>query len=193
MTLFEELLKKKQGGEILTLEELTPEVLEKLFIGESISDNFIASLFDVKSSKITYLRRKYGVTIKNSFIKDILNNKSNGVKEMNAQMKEHILTDKHITKMSKAIVHFAFRNGPIEDMHSDSQKNITDDDMKKLNKYMVNRIAYILTLIKEDRWIEFNYLVETFDLMFGHDWDEAIPDDGGMRNLFEDKISKFKN
>lgn len=91
------------------------------------------------------------------------------------------------------MAHFAFRNGPIEDMHANASKNITNEDMKKLNKYMVNRVAYIFTLIIEDRWMEFNFLVEYMNLMFGHHWDEAIQDDGGMGELFEKEINKFRN
>ena len=192
MTLYESFVKRKQEGEILNIEELSPNDLEKLFIGESKSDAMIASLFEVKSSRITYLRRKYGITIRNSFIKDFLDDQSDVGTELNTDMKEIILTSENITKISKAMVHFAFRNGPIEDMHADVEKNITDEDMKKLNKYMVNRVAYIFTLILEDRWMEFNFLVENIDFMFGHHWDEAIPDDGGMRKLFEKEISKFR-
>lgn len=58
---------------------------------------------------------------------------------------------------------------------------------------MVNRIAYIFILILEDRWLEFNFLVEQLDFMFGKHWDEAILDDGGMRELFENEINKFRN
>ncbi|SLL37275.1 Uncharacterised protein [Mycobacteroides abscessus subsp. abscessus] len=113
--------------------------------------------------------------------------------ELNADIKEVMISNENITKISKAVVHFAFRNGPIEDMHADVKKNITDEVMKKLNKYMVNRIAYIFTLILEDRWLEFNFLVEQLDFMFGKHWDEAILDDGGMRELFENEINKFRN
>ncbi|HLQ83951.1 MAG TPA: hypothetical protein VK121_08970 [Pseudogracilibacillus sp.] len=193
MKLYEHFLNRKQKGELLNLEELSPKDLEKLFINESKSDAMIASLFGVKSSKITYLRRKYGITIRNSLIKDFLDYESSVGMELNANMKEIILTNENISKISKAVTHFAFRNGPIEDMHADMTKQITDEDMKKLNKYMVNRIAYIFTLILEDRWTEFNFLVENMDFMFGRHWDESFPDDGGMRELFEKEINKFRN
>ncbi|MYL58643.1 hypothetical protein GLW20_14145 [Virgibacillus halodenitrificans] len=192
MKLYEHFLKRKQKGELLHLEELSSNDLEILFIEESKSDAMIASLFGVKSSKITYLRRKYGITIRNSLIKDFLDAESNVGMELNTNMIRQILTSENISKISKAVTHFAFRNGPIEDMHADVTKNITDEDMKKLNKYMVNRVAYIFTLILEDRWMEFNYLVENMNLMFGHHWDEVVQDDGGMRELFEKEINKFR-
>jgi hypothetical protein len=66
-------------------------------------------------------------------------------------------------------------------MHADPKKQLLDNDMKILNKFMVNRLAYVFKLIIEKRWIEFNFLVIQTDLMYGHDWDEAEPDDGGTR------------
>ncbi len=63
MKLYELFRKRKQEGELITLEELSANDLEILFINESKSDNMITSLFEVKSSKITYLRRKFGITI----------------------------------------------------------------------------------------------------------------------------------
>ncbi|MFB6468851.1 hypothetical protein ACE38V_19015 [Cytobacillus sp. Hz8] len=104
-----------------------------------------------------------------------------------------MLTDDNITKIAKAITHFIFRNGPIEDMHADVNKNITDKDMKILNKYMVNRLAYIIILIKENRWFELNFLVNQFDFLFGQNWDNAKPDDGGMGKLLEEKLDRYRN
>ena len=49
-----------------------------------------------------------------------------------------------IGTIAKAIVLDAFRNGPIEDMHADGK--LSDDDMKTLNKHMVNKIARILEM-----------------------------------------------
>ena len=57
---------------------------------------------------------------------------------------------------------------------------------------MVNRLAYVFTLIVEERWIEFNILVQSNDWMFGHDWDEAEIDDGGMRKYIELKLKKLR-
>ena len=44
-----------------------------------------------------------------------------------------------IDMLSKGITQFAFRSGPVEDMHA--RNKLTKKDMKALNKYMVNRIA----------------------------------------------------
>lgn len=190
MGLYEELMKRKTAGEIFDVNELTPEKLKVMFIDEEISDNMIASLFDVKPSKITYLRRKHGITIRNSIIDNFINDIPT---EMETEIKKELLKDENITKIAKAVTHFSFRNGPIENMHADMHKNITDKDMKILNKYMVNRLAYIFILIKENRWFEFNYLVNQYDFMFGHNWDNAEPDDGGMGKLLKEKLHIYRN
>jgi hypothetical protein len=56
--------------------------------------------------------------------------------------------------------------------------------MKTLNKFMVNRLAYLLQLIKENRWLELEFVIEQ-NSIFGRNWDNAEPDDGQMRKLIE--------
>ena len=51
---------------------------------------------------------------------------------------------------------------------------LTQDDMKILNKYMVNHLAGILVAIHEERWQYLESLYAYFHL-FGTDWDEAEP------------------
>ena len=52
-----------------------------------------------------------------------------------------------IDMISKAITQFAFRSGPVENMHV--RNKLTQKDMRALNKYMVNRIAGLLTTISK--------------------------------------------
>src|SRR5699024_12851611 len=101
MKLYEHFLNRKQKGELLNLEELSPKDLEKLFINESKSDAMIASLFGLKSSKITYLRRKYGITIRNSLIKNFLDYDYSVDMELNTNMTKIIITNENISKNSK--------------------------------------------------------------------------------------------
>ena len=50
-----------------------------------------------------------------------------------------------IDMLSKGITQYAFRNGPIEEMHASNK--LTQKDMKTLNKYMTNRITELLIVI----------------------------------------------
>lgn len=185
MGLYEELSLRKARGEPLKFEELSVEDLKRLFVEEEISDRRLAELFDVKPSKVRYKRTKHGITIRNGIIDDLLSGKSEAAKEENLKAKKRILIHENISAIAKAITHFAFRNGPVEEMHAHPNNQLSENDMKVLNKFMVNRLAYVFTLIIEERWVEFEFLVRHIDAMFGHDWDEAEPDDGNTRELIK--------
>lgn len=88
-------------------------------------------------------------------------------------------------RLAIAITHFAFRNGPIEDMHYDEGKNITDEDMKTLNKYMVNSMDSILKLFSRSYFPKIMALALTTE-NFGHDWDK--PDTGESDERLESFI-----
>ncbi len=47
--------------------------------------------------------------------------------------------------------------------------------MKTLNKYMVNRIAGILTTIADNNWLQLELLLSYYRL-FGTEWDKVEPD-----------------
>ncbi|WP_088831403.1 hypothetical protein [Paenibacillus tyrfis] len=103
-------------------------------------------------------------------------------KKLNTHMKKMLTSNFDTDTIAKAITHFAFRNGPIEDMHADRDKNITDQDMRVLNKYVHNRLAYVFELIMQERWAEFALVVES-QKFYGSEWDKSEPDDGGTKEL----------
>jgi hypothetical protein len=78
-----------------------------------------------------------------------------------------------IDMLSKAITQFAFRSGPVEDMHA--RNKLTQNDMKALNKYMVNRIAGLLTTISKGD-IANILKVLTFYVSLSSHWDSCKPD-----------------
>ncbi|TGV31417.1 hypothetical protein EN829_032955 [Mesorhizobium sp. M00.F.Ca.ET.186.01.1.1] len=183
MGLYEELIQKKKRGEAISLDTITPDELKQLFIKEEKTDKMLAELFEVSHSKITYKRRKYKITIRNFILEELLLGTSEEAKKLNLKAKQAILRNDNINMISKAVTHFAFRNGPVEHMHANNQ--LTEENMKTLNKFMVNRLAYIFSLIVEERWIEFDFLIRTTHSHFGHEWDEAEPDDGGTKELIK--------
>ena len=78
-----------------------------------------------------------------------------------------------IDMLSKGITQFAFRSGPIEEMHA--KKKLTQKDMKTLNKHMTNRIAGLLqTIFNGD--IAKALKVLTFYASLSFDWDSVKPD-----------------
>lgn len=190
MGVFEQYKSKKLNDDILDIDNLTPEELKSMFIDEKKSDYEISQLFEVSESKITYRRRKYGITIRGALLDEYLLVQSEAAKEMNSKTKEDLFIKENINLLAKAITHFSFRNGPVEDMHAHPNNQLSENDMKILNKFMVNRMAYIFQLMIEERWVEFDFLVRNTDRWYGHSWDDAEPDDGGTRKLIELMLKK---
>jgi hypothetical protein len=78
-----------------------------------------------------------------------------------------------IDMLSKGITQFAFRSGPVEEMHASNK--LTQKDMKTLNKFMINRIAGLLTTISNGDIL--NVLkVLTFYASLSSNWDSCKPD-----------------
>ena len=157
----------------LSWDDITEEELKHLYYDEKLFDSQIADLFGVTKGKVAYKRNKFGISIKGQIYKDIMEHKSEGFEKFNMGSKERLLKHESIDSISKAITHFVFRNGPIENMHANNQ--LSEDDMKKLNKYMVNRIAGLLTTIKNNNWLQLDLLLSQYK-HYGTEWDKAEPD-----------------
>lgn len=78
-----------------------------------------------------------------------------------------------IDMLSKGITQFAFRSGPVEEIHA--RGKLTQKDMKALNKFMANRIAGLLTTISNGD-ITNVLKVLTFYVSLSSDWDSCKPD-----------------
>lgn len=157
----------------LSWNDITEEELKHLYYEEELTDRQIADIFDVAIGKVTYKRRKFGISIKNMVYQEFMSQNSDLFNELNLNSKERLLRRENIDSISKAITHFAFRNGPIEGMHANAQ--LSQADMKILNKYMVNRIAGLLTAIADNNWLQLELLLSYYKLR-GSEWDKAEPD-----------------
>lgn len=166
--------------------DITEEELKHLYYDEELTDRQIADIFDIEIGKLTYKRRKFGITIKNMIYEKLMNEKSDLFNELNLNSKECLLKRENIDYISKAITHFVFRNGPVEDMHANNQ--LSEADMKTLNKYMVNRIAGLLTAIADNNWLQLEALLSYYKL-FGTGWDKAEPDMKEINSILKNTIS----
>ena len=178
--MYNQLVKKKQLGEMLDFNNIQPEELNLLFYNHSAGQ--IAELYETTESKVRYKMKKWGINLRNQIVDDFFDNPERFA-ELHADARKDLKTLDNLTPISKAITHFAFRNGPVENMHADGK--LSEKDMMTLNKFMVNRLAYVFSLIIDERWAEFEFLVEMTNKWYGHDWDDAIPDDGGTRYMFK--------
>lgn len=121
----------------------------------------------------------------------MLNSKSEIFEIENESSKNRLLKVENIDKLSKAITHFVFRSGPVESIHS--KGHLDDKEMMVLNKFMVNRLAYMWSLLIQENWMELEFLINSYDSLYGHDWDKAEIDDGGNLELIRMRLSDLVN
>jgi len=187
---YEELSKQKEEGKKLDWENISRDQLANLFIVENIPTSLIAELYDVSVNKVRYKREKLDVTQNstdyyNNLYKKIMKDHP----EIEKLAKENLLQEKNIPLISKAITHYIFRNGPVEDMHADGK--FSQSDMKTLNKFMVNRIAGLLKLALDGEWTKLELMVEVLK-KYGTNWDEVECDTKEIDEVFKLKCSTSK-
>ena len=90
---------------------------------------------------------------------------------------------KAANRIAKDLTVYAFRNGPVEDMHANCQ--LSQEDMKTLNKYLVDALAKYFYLCYEERYDDIPYLLAETHL-YHREWDDA-----DISNLEED-VEKIK-
>lgn len=157
-------------NEEIKLEEwkdITEETLKDLYYEQNLSDRSIAESFGVTKNQVKYKRNKFAISIKNKVYDDFIS-QSSGVYN---HSKIRLLKPENIDGAAKVLTYYAFRNGPVEDIHANGK--LTQEDMKTLNKYMVNRLAGILSTIYEERWLQLELLYENLK-NYGIVWKSLI-------------------
>jgi hypothetical protein len=166
-------------------EEIKKEELEFLFYTEKLTDQMIADKYNVTKGKVSYKRRKFGISIQNQIFEELKDKNSKIYKEANEVSKQNLLENFSIDQMAKAITVYSFRNGPIEDMHANNQ--LSDADMKTLNKHMANKLAGFLEALFAEEWLKIEKNL-TFHSLFTQDWDITEPE---MEDIDLEMIMKF--
>ena len=154
-------------------ETMTKEKLSNLYYNEDLSDNEIAEIYEVSRSKVVYKRNKFGISYGEKVYRKFVEENKDLFKELNQSSKKRLLKQENIDAVSKAITHYAFRNGPVENMHGKGQ--LSEDDMYVLNKYMVDRIAGVLCTIANGEWAKLELLLAHYKI-YGSGWDKPEPD-----------------
>lgn len=189
---YQELCEKKDKVEILNWDNITKDQLEKLFIDEHIPNSMIAELYDVSSSKVVNKRNKWDIKINSAkyLYKRFEENNLETFKNLNQDSKERLLDSSNIDWISKALTHYIFRNGPVEDMHANHQ--LSQEDMKTLNKYMVNKIAGLLKLVNDGKWLKIELML-SFLKNYGVDWDPCEYDTEEIDMIFKHSLGIWED
>lgn len=174
--LYQKLIERKKQGKQLEWNNITREELEELF--ENNTDSMIAELYGVTKSQVKSKRNKWDIKLTNYTMKKLFEN-------LNQNSQERLLDSKNFDTISIALTHYLFRNGPIEDMHSKGQ--LSQEDMKTLNKFMVNRISGLLNTLDKGEWLKLELLLNIYGL-YGRDWDKPVPDTYEIERIYKNRF-----
>lgn len=151
-------------------ENVTYEELMELYVEKNYIDAMVADLYGVTRSKVAYKRKKLGITRADIIYKRIMSGQDSQAFSDLQNLAKNDLVNTDISIISRAIVHYAFRNGPVEIMHTEGK--LSENDMMILNKYMNNKIATILTLLKNQDWLRLLVPIVSIHGSYGEKWDE---------------------
>ncbi|MCM3742931.1 hypothetical protein M3193_02135 [Sporosarcina luteola] len=93
---------------------------------------------------------------------------------------DEICLEDSLSEVSRKVVHFIFRNGIVEDMHAgkfsvhkyeeipkgtpiEIISQLSDPDMMALNKYMMDRVGYLLKLLQSSDYTKLHYVLNEHD------------------------------
>lgn len=99
------------------------------------------------------------------------------------------LAKNHIAAISKASTYFIFRNGKVKDLHKEGK--ISDEDMKEMQIYMQNHLAYLYeVLLEENNVKKFDLIVQTMSKFYINDDTEVVLEDGGFEDFYNQLFPK---
>lgn len=164
---------------------ITYEKLHDLYVNQALSDEQIGDIFNISPSKVSYKRKKLGITYAQKIFKSFASQNSETLDFLNQQAKDNLLQPENINNVSIALTRYLFRNSPVEDMHLKGQ--LSQNDMKILNKYMANRIAGILQKISDNQWLQLKLLYSYTKC--GDVWDTLSPDTTIIDSIWDQKVN----
>jgi len=160
------------NGTKVTWDTITRDQLKYLSSNMNLPDSAIAQEFDITISRVRHKRKKFKLTMMDLIHEKFENEDERLFNLLNESTQDWFLDNTNIDLLSKAITKYIFRDGPIEDLHA--KKGITQEDMKELNIFMVNRIAGLLKYAMDGRWTKLMLALSVFS-MGTSEWYPAEP------------------
>lgn len=98
----------------------------------------------------------------------------------------------YIANIAKASTYFAFKNGPVKDLYKDGK--ISEEEMKNLQSYMQNHLAYLYTvLLEENNLKKFELVTSTMNKFYVDDNEEVLLEDDGFDKFYESLFPQTSN
>lgn len=105
---------------------------------------------------------------------------------------ENKIPAEYISNIAKASAYFAFRNGPIKNLNKEGK--LSDDEVKEIQEYMQNHLAYLYTVLLEENNIKkFDLIVQTMNKFYVNDDSSVLLEDDGFNNFYEGLFPKVNN
>jgi hypothetical protein len=106
MKLFEEYPNRKNRREVLDINETSKADLRQLSFTEEMSGKSISVLYTVSRSRVTYMRRKMGVGLKECVFEDLPLCESENALPDNKECRDSICSESNTDMIAKAITSF---------------------------------------------------------------------------------------
>ncbi|MEG1003268.1 MAG: hypothetical protein RSD13_02210 [Clostridium sp.] len=98
----------------------------------------------------------------------------------------------YIKNITKASAYFIFRNGPIKDLYKDGK--INDEEMRNIQEYMQNHLAYLYNVLLEESNIKkFELITSTMNKFYVNDELEIAMNDDGFDNFYKNLFEGTSN
>ncbi|MDU2670643.1 MAG: hypothetical protein E7C49_01405 [Clostridium sp.] len=102
------------------------------------------------------------------------------------------LPKEYIAQIAKASTYFAFKNGPIKELIKNNK--ISEEDLKDIQKYMDDHLAYLYTVLLEENNIKkFDLIVNTMNKFYVNDTEEVVINDDGFDKFYDSLFPKTNN
>ena len=99
---------------------------------------------------------------------------------------------KYIEDIARSSAYFSFNNGPVKELLNEGK--ITKEELKNIQIYMQNHLAYLYTVILEENNLKkFDLVMSTMDKFYVDNKEEVIIQDDGFDNLFKSLFTTPQN
>ncbi|MGG5461639.1 hypothetical protein [Clostridium sp. B9] len=102
------------------------------------------------------------------------------------------ITKEHIARIAKGSAYFIFKNGPVNKLHKENK--ISDEDMKNMQEYLQNHLAYLYeVLLEEGNLKKYELIMNTMHQFYVNDDTEVTLEDENFDALYDQLFPKSSN
>lgn len=145
-------------------DNITREELLKIYTENDVCDSMVADMFGVTKAQVVNKRKKLNITQY-----DMTLERHFKLSNIEPHSETNVLQKYDTNRLAKALTHYLFRFGPIENMHQKGQ--LSEEDMYALNKYTYDRAATLVHLLKTEDTDRLSALFKLLTI-WNPDWDE---------------------